>query len=90
VTDLTRLRGGGTRKHPWGLAQTPPEAAESHPACRRLPIEPRISSWELQNRVEINVQDTSGYFRGVLRLSIWVQEDQDRVAKAMLSVQETD
>lgn len=39
--------------------------------------------------MEIKVQDTSGYFKGVLRLSTWVREDQDRVVKAMLRLQET-
>lgn len=33
--------------------------------------------------MEIKVWDTSEYFKGIFRLSIWVQEDQDRIVKAM-------
>lgn len=85
-----RLRAAGTRKHPGGPSQVPPEPAESLAAFRRLWIEPRINSWEWVNRVEIKVRETSGDFKGVSRLSTWVQEDQGRVVKAMLGLQEMD
>lgn len=39
--------------------------------------------------MEIKVQETSGYFKGVLRLSTLVQEDKDRVVETVLRLQET-
>lgn len=64
---LMCLRGAGTGKHPGAPAPAPPEPAKSLPAFCCLWTETRVKLWKWEHQMEIKVQDTLRYFRGVLR-----------------------